>query len=341
MRGDTRSNQTTTRPGRRVHGRAAGVLAALCLVGAAGQAAAAPGPDAGSSSEAPAPVTWQADLSKVGGDDVNVHYADGALKLRAKDFRPASGGTGSGYGSQVLDVHRLDHAVNRVRASVDADVPKGSRIVVDVRGRSGDGAWTEWREAGRTAALLPHAVDQIQVRTTFEDASGRAAVHGVRLTADHVRQARSAAPKAAFQAQVFATREGLVGGTTANGHVIVENDHFVALPSRRGLSPNNSDEYSVEVCGPARCETAPVWDVGPWNIADDYWNPSDQRENFQDLAQGMPEAQAAYETGYNGGLDGSGRKVLNPAGIDLADGTFYNIGLNDNGWVTVTYLWTG
>ena len=28
------------------------------------------------------------------------------------------------------------------------------------------------------------------------------------------------------------------------------------------------------------------------------------------------------------------------SGIDLADGTFYNIGLNDNGWVTVTYLWT-
>jgi hypothetical protein len=62
---------------------------------------------------------------------------------------------------------------------------------------------------------------------------------------------------------------------------------------------------------------------------------------FKSLPQGLPEAQAAYEDGYNDGLDGFGRRVLNPAGIDLADGTFYNVGLNDNGWVTVTYLWTG
>ncbi|RAJ43246.1 hypothetical protein K388_07440, partial [Streptomyces sp. KhCrAH-43] len=139
----------------------------------------------------------------------------------------------------------------------------------------------------------------------------------------------------------FATREGLVGGTTANGHVITSSDHFVALPSRRGLSPKGSSQYSVNVCGPTRCETAPVWDVGPWNTHDDHWNPSSVRETFKDLPQGKPEAQAAYENGYNGGLDEFGRRALNPAGIDLADGTFSNIGLSNNGWVTVTYLWTG
>ena len=316
----------------------AGAVALLCLAGATAQATAA-APDGAA---AGGPVSWRADLSQVDQDDVNVRYAAGALKLRAKDFRPDAGSAGAGYGTEVLAAHRLDQPVNRVRAELDADVPAGSEVVVDVRGRTGDGTWTEWRQAtDGTPAVLPRPVIQVQARITFDDATGRAAVHGLRLSADNVARPHTAAPKAAFQAKVFATREGLVGGTTANGHVIQPNDHFVALPSRRGLSPNNSDEYSVEVCGPARCETAPVWDVGPWNIADDYWNPSDQRENFQDLAQGMPEAQAAYETGYNGGLDGSGRKVLNPAGIDLADGTFYNIGLNDNGWVTVTYLWTG
>ncbi|MYS74826.1 hypothetical protein GTY88_31070, partial [Streptomyces sp. SID5926] len=164
------------------------------------------------------------------------------------------------------------------------------------------------------------------------------------LTADDAGTAPAepapATRAAAFSARVYATREGLVGHTTANGHVIRANDHFVALPSRRALSPNGSGQYSVQVCGPARCETAPVWDVGPWNTHDDHWNPAAQREQWKDLPQGLPQAQAAYEDGYNGGRDEFGRQVANPAGIDLADGTFYNIGLNDNGWVTVTYLWT-
>ena len=56
----------------------------------------------------------------------------------------------------------------------------------------------------------------------------------------------------------------------------------------------------------------------------------------------MPEAQAAKERGYNGGRDQFKRKVLNPAGIDLSDGLFWGaLGLKDNSWVTVEYLWTG
>jgi hypothetical protein len=142
--------------------------------------------------------------------------------------------------------------------------------------------------------------------------------------------------------RVYATREGLVGGTTANGHVIVPRDHFVALPSRRALSPRGSSTYSVRVCADnGRCEIAPVWDVGPWNTRDDYWNPSATRQNWQDLPQGTSEAQAAYQNGYNGGKDQNGRRVTNPAGIDLADGTFWDgLGLTNNAWVTATYLWT-
>jgi hypothetical protein len=84
-----------------------------------------------------------------------------------------------------------------------------------------------------------------------------------------------------------------------------------------------------------------VWDIGPWNTNDDYWNPSSRREAWRDLPQGTPEAQAAYQHGYHGGNDGSGRRVANPAGIDLADGTFAAIGMTDNGSVEVTFLWTG
>jgi hypothetical protein len=142
--------------------------------------------------------------------------------------------------------------------------------------------------------------------------------------------------------RVYATREGLVGRKTANGHVITARDHFVALPSRRALSPKGGNQYSVRVCADnGRCETAPVWDVGPWNTRDDYWNPPAIRQNWTDLPQGKPEAQAAHESRYNGGKDQFGRKVTNPAGIDLADGTFWGgLGLTNNAWVTVTYLWT-
>ena len=45
----------------------------------------------------------------------------------------------------------------------------------------------------------------------------------------------------------------------------------------------------------------------------------------------MPEAQAASRNSYNGGMDQFGRKVANPAGIDLADGAVLGrAGLTNN-----------
>ena len=323
-----------------------GAACLLSLLGVAlGSGTAAVADDAGPVSAARSASSWRADLSTTGADDVNVRYSSGALRVRDADLSPASVGNGRGYASELLAAHRVDAAVDRVFADLRADVPAGARVVVDVRGRAADGTWTEWREAAAGApAELPRAVTQVQARLTLWDAAHGASpvVHGLRLTADdggHRSGHRSAASATAFAARVYATREGLVGGTTANGHVIQSNDHFVALPSRRGLSPNGSGQYSVRVCGPSSCETAPVWDVGPWNTHDDYWNTD--REQWGDLARGVPEAQAAYQNGYNGGRDEFGRQVANPAGIDLADGTFHDIGLNDNGWVTVTYLWSG
>ncbi|WP_066946504.1 hypothetical protein [Streptomyces lushanensis] len=335
---------------RQLHRSLTGVLSTLVCLGltVTAQPAGAAGTRASAraaSEEVSGEISWRADLSRVDTDDVNVRHTRGALAVRQRDFRTTAEGGEAGYGSQVLPPRTLDRPVNRVRAELSAEVPSGARVAVEVRGRAEDGSWTEWRgtEAGpeASAVSLPRTVVAVQARITLWDKAGQARVQGLRLTADRGPEPRTPRAAAAFSARVFATREGLVGGTTANGHVIQPNDHFVALPSRRGLSPNGSGQYSVQVCGPARCETAPVWDVGPWNIRDDHWNPSSVRESFKDLPQGRPQAQAAYESGYNGGLDGSGRRVLNPAGIDLADGTFANVGLRDNGWVTVTYLWTG
>jgi hypothetical protein len=333
-----RSVRARVRARRRALTAATAGLLALGL--AMGTAAAAPAAPQDPSHRA---VTWAADLTAVGSDDVNVRHSGGALRLADTGFATASAGT-EGYGAQTLSARTVGEAVNRVAVHLDAATPGASRVEVDVRGREGSTGWTEWhRTAPGAPAELPWAVSRVQARVTLQaDERGAApALRGLRLTADagarakHLREATTAA----FSARLFATREGLVGGTTANGHVIRPNDHFVALPSRRGLSPRDSHAYSVKVCGPARCETAPVWDVGPWNTKDDHWNTS--REMWGDLPHGLPEAQAAYENGYNGGRDEFGRQVANPAGIDLADGTFYNVGLNNNGWVTVTYLWTG
>ncbi|MDI3339465.1 MAG: SH3 domain-containing protein [Sphaerobacter sp.] len=158
---------------------------------------------------------------------------------------------------------------------------------------------------------------------------------------DTATATRPAAPVAATTAtfRVYAHREGLVGHTTANGHVIQENDRFVALPCTCVLSSNGGDEFLVKIEYKGRTAIAPVWDVGPWNTDDNYWDPPERRR-WKDIPQGVPQAAAAYFNKHNGGLDGTGREVRSPAGIDIADGTFWHdLGMTTSDWVTVTFLW--
>ncbi|PWV52986.1 hypothetical protein [Nocardiopsis sp. L17-MgMaSL7] len=268
-----------------------------------------------------------------------------------------------------------------VRVSGDAE-----EVLTEARGVRADGMWTEWHPTGPGGGrvTLPEAVSEVQLRIGVESALGsasrvradRTSVTDVRVRAvegtgtppspepeagetqgsdeDSGEEARGDDVPRPFSARLFATRIGLVGNTTANGHKVRTADQFAALPSRRGLSNRGGGEYTVRVCstgalGPEasgdtrnhvpRCAYLPVWDVGPWNITDDHWNAD--RESWRDLDRGRPQAQAAYTENHNNGLDGFGRKVLNPAGIDLADGAF-NEGLQlpTNGWVRVDYLWT-
>lgn len=139
--------------------------------------------------------------------------------------------------------------------------------------------------------------------------------------------------------RIFATREGLVGRTTANGHVIRPRDRFVALPSWSVLSPKGTDKFRVRITYKGRSVIAPVWDVGPWNTRDDYWNPN---RRYSDLPIGRPMAEAAYMDGYNGGRDERGRRILLPNGIDIADGTFWDdLQMTKDDWVEVSFLWLG
>lgn len=170
---------------------------------------------------------------------------------------------------------------------------------------------------------------------------GIVAVLLLTTAAAQVYAAPAAAPQQAVAPtyNIYATREGLVGYTTANGHVIQPRDRFVALPSRSALSPNGTDTYKVRLTYNGRTVVVPVWDIGPWNTTDDYWSAT---RRYRDLPVGVPMAFAAFHHGYNGGRDEFGRRVLHPNGIDIADGTFLDdLGMTKDDFVQVTFLWLG
>ena len=331
-------------------GATAAPLASLVLVSALSAGLATP-----AVAQPLALTSWAPDLAT--GDPAGVRIDGGTVRLEGTgaflapvEDAPVPRSAAVPTGLLTLRSQQLPAPTDQVVATVIGDVPAGSTAVVDVRGRRSNGGWTEWVPAqpgaGALVAELPEPTSEVQGRLVLAGPPGAGpTVRSVTLTARPATRPLAApvGEHGSLQFRVFATREGLVGGTTANGHVITERDHFVALPSRRGLSPRDTSDYSVKVCAPnGRCAFAPVWDVGPWNTRDDYWNPEDVRQEWTDLPQGLPQAQAAYKDDYNDGMDQSDREVLNPAGIDLADGLFWDaLELDDNAWVTVDYLWTG
>jgi hypothetical protein len=112
---------------------------------------------------------------------------------------------------------------------------------------------------------------------------------------------------------VLASREGLVGATTACNHTIGANDHFVALPST-GLCDTNI----MLVNGNTSANTS-VLDVGPWfpHASPTSGNPCVGGNDQYWTTTGVPRAESS--------------PCSNGAGIDLADGTFADLGLTGNG----------
>ncbi|NEA98133.1 SH3 domain-containing protein [Streptomyces sp. SID13726] len=321
-------------------------LCALLVVGGLTPATTATA-DGGERPAAQNPAAdWRVDLASTSADQHNTrHQADGRLTIGDRRARPASA-PGRAYALYTAPAQSLGRQTDSFTVRREARVPSGSQVLTEVRGSGHPGDWTQWTAPDSAGRLrLSQAVSVLQVRLTLlGGGTGSPVVSDVRVHADPSRSAARAGAGASAAASVsyrlFATREGLTGQTTANGHVIQPRDHFVALPSRRMLASNGGREYQVRLCyaRTGRCETAPVWDVGPWNTKDDYWNPPGQRQMWNDLPQGTPEAQAAYQNGYNGGRDEFGRRVANPAGIDVADGTFWDgLGMTDNDWVDVTF----
>jgi LysM repeat protein len=144
--------------------------------------------------------------------------------------------------------------------------------------------------------------------------------------------------------EIFATRYDSKGAYTvalpdkclkfanAGNHVCDEDGYVVG------------QDYTVYLSY-KKSTAARVLESGPWNVDDNYWSRASDpqpRRMFRDLALGLPEAQAAYFNGYNGGVDQFGRKVTAPFAIDLARQVSIDIGLQPgvNDWITVSFMWT-
>ncbi|MCD2196455.1 heparin lyase I family protein [Actinomycetospora endophytica] len=123
---------------------------------------------AASATAVPTGESWGAELAVSGGDDVNVHLADGAVRLVA----PSTARKRS-EGVMVLAPRRPAAPTNAITSDLTADLPPGTAARVDVRGVLPNGSWSRWiptRNEERT--VLPSATTQVQARIVLLGGSG-------------------------------------------------------------------------------------------------------------------------------------------------------------------------
>jgi hypothetical protein len=139
-----------------------------------------------------------------------------------------------------------------------------------------------------------------------------------------------------YNAEPTATLQAASGGknfkvfaTQYRGYTRYE----VALPHRHLKFRGG---YRIRIRNGGHRISVPIKEVGPWNIHDNYWDK--RRDMWKNLPRGKPEAEAAYYNNYNRGRDEFGRKVLNPAGVDLTPRAARKLGLSkyQNAWVSLS-----
>lgn len=252
------------------------------------------------------------------------------------------------FGSALSTPITLAQPTTRLRLSYAATVPPGASIRVDVRGSLDGQRWLPWVVGLPDGAVVGFVrpVRLAQYRVSLLGGLGEASPHvrDVRLAStslDATVQGPAPSPYGiAPTFRVRATRQGMIGGRTANGYVIPPRARFVSLPSWSVLSTRGRDEYQVRISYRGRSSVVPVYDVGPYSGRDDYWDQ--QRDGFPDLERGWPMDHAAYYEGYNGGRADKGF-VRFPTAIDVGDGVWWDeLGIvGDQAEVEVTYLWLG
>ncbi|NJO04667.1 MAG: hypothetical protein HC876_03560 [Chloroflexaceae bacterium] len=280
--------------------------------------------------------------------------ADGSISLAAASgpaLRLLADEAGQRYGFYIAAPQALSAPTTGVQIQYRAETPAGTRVALDVRGSLDSATWTEWQidVAPSTAVALPHPAQYVQYRARLFGTTATSPViadmsleplAGPTFDAPPPTDAPAADAAIAPTFRIRGTRLGLVGWRTANGHVIQPRDHFVSLPSWSSLSSKGGHEYEVRITFHGRSVVAPVWDVGPWNTRDDYWDVN--RDQYPELAQGWPQDHAAYYEKHNGGYAEKGY-VRFPTAIDIADGVWWDhLGLiGDQATLDVTFLWLG
>ncbi len=252
------------------------------------------------------------------------------------------------YGFLLSSPQVFEQAAFAYQIRYTAEVLEGTELRVDARASADGVRWSSWEVDLANGAVVDATMlaTQVQYRVTFFGSDKISPVlKSVSLTpiegagnytAMNTQTTREIAPTY----RVHATRMGMVGGRTANGHIIKPRDHYVSLPSWRSLSSKGGREYLVRITYNGRSSVAPVWDVGPWNTRDNYWDV--EREQWKDLARGWPQDHAAYFEGYNGRRASKGY-VRFPTAVDVGDGVWWDdLGIRgDRAIVEITFLWLG
>jgi hypothetical protein len=312
------------------------VVAALLCSAAALLTPLPPPGQAGAVSLRPIATVSSSSFGWFDGEAINVHSRDGELRLTGERGFLRAGRRMGFYTSSVRATDDFFDIAGLT--SLNGDAATGA-VEVELRSAHDGEHWSSWVTLpldGRHAMLPAGRFYQYRVELSSPD-SVSPVVRDLQIELASMGSAPAAGTDNPT-ARVFGSREGLVGGRTANGHQIVQKDRFAALPSKKALNPLDKRDYQVRITYRGKSTTVPVWDVGPWNTKDNYWD--DQRELFQDLPRFMPQAQAAWQNDYNGGRDQFNRWVSFPASIDIADGAFIDdLGMTRSDWVDVTFLW--
>jgi uncharacterized protein YgiM (DUF1202 family) len=170
-------------------------------------------------------------------------------------------------------------------------------------------------------------------------------------------------------ASVYGGGDGLVGNETTSGRILKTLDRLVALPACTesscpwvGLDAGVGGRYGPQTeCAEADglcwvevrsdetglCAVAPVLDLGPLFVQDNWWDL--KRNRTYRFNRGEPAAIAAADgadLGYGKGISDVGNDIQHnysyAAGIDLAAGTWVDLGLDPHiglAELRVTLLW--
>ncbi|NJN16518.1 MAG: hypothetical protein HC822_09705 [Oscillochloris sp.] len=292
----------------------------------------------------PPPAAQSADAQL----DGVVSNSDGSYAL-SPDALPAPTMLGNyqRHGIVLSAPQSFAQPVSRLQIQYQAGVPAGSAFRIDLRSSVDGSRWLPWTTELSNAAVIhfPQPIRAAQYRITLLGST----TIGPQITPPILAPTNAAATAEAAAVDPYAiaptfriraTRQGMIGGRTANGYIIPPKARFVSLPDWSVLSSRGGNEYQVRISYRGRSTVVPVYDVGPYSGRDDYWDIV--RNGYPDLERGWPMDHAAYYEGYNNRRADKGY-VRFPTAMDVGDGAWIDdLGIvGDQAEVEVTYLWLG